>query len=79
MALIDVLQEKHGKDFHPALLLADVISDEKNDLKLRVDCAKTLMPYIESTLKSIEVRGQVDHTVGLLRVSMLDQPAQIEG
>lgn len=72
MGLIDILKDKHGPDYHPALLLARVSEDETADLKLRVDCAKTLMPYVESSLKSVEVRGQVDTNVGLLRISMFE-------
>lgn len=73
MALLDILREKHGPEYHPAILLAEVSEDTEADIKLRVDCAKTLMPYIESTLKSVEVRGQIDSNVGLLRISRFDQ------
>ncbi len=79
MALIDILQEKHGKDFHPALLLANVISDEDEDIKLRVDCAKNLLPYVEASKKSVEVRADIKSNVGLLRVSLFNEDKAIEG
>lgn len=80
-ALINKLQDKFGKEFHPAFLLAEVVAnnsvDQNNepidyDIKLRVDCAKTLMPYLEATKKSVEVKGQIDSNVGLLRVTMYE-------
>lgn len=73
MALLDVLKEKFGPEFHPGLLLGQVVADDSADLKLRVDCAKTLMPYVESTLKSVEIRGNIDTNVGLLRVAMFGE------
>lgn len=68
MAIIDILQDKYGKEFHPALLLAQVVQDDTADLRLRIDCAKTLMPYTAPTLKAVQVRGHIDHNVGLLRI-----------
>lgn len=68
MSLIDVLQDKYGKEFHPALLLAEVVQDESKDIRLRVDCAKTLMPYIAPSLKAVQVRGHISHDTGLLRI-----------
>lgn len=82
MALIDTLQNKFGEEFHPALLLAAVVAgkDPDNDgenqdfeIKLRVDCAKTLMPFLESSRKAVEVRGEVDANFGVLRVSLFDE------
>ena len=70
--LLDRLQKEHGAEFHPAMLLAQVIEDKDEDIKLRVDCAKTLMPYIEATKKSVEHKGKVDTNFGLLRVSVYD-------
>lgn len=73
MALLETLQEKFGSDFHPAKLLAQVISDENEDIKLRVDCAKSLMPYVESQRKAVEVRANINSDTGLLRVSLFDE------
>ena len=72
-SLLELLRAKHGADFHPAILLADVVADTTQDLKLRVDCSKTLMPYIEATKKAVEVKGELNGNVGLLRVSMVTE------
>lgn len=72
MALIDILRDKHGADFHPALLLAEVITDKEQDIKLRVDCSKTLMPYIESSKKAVEVHGDLKQDFGVLRVTLFE-------
>lgn len=60
------------KNWHPAMLLAEVATDEDEDIKLRVDCAKTLMPYIEASRKSIDVRANINSDTGLLRVSLFE-------
>lgn len=88
MALIDTLQSKFGADWHPAMLLAAVVSGKDPDdheaasdydIKLRVDCAKTLMPYLEASRKAVEVRGEVDANFGVLRVSLFDDGNKEEG
>lgn len=71
MALLDILKDKFGADFHPAILLAQVVEDDAKDIKLRVDCAKSLMPYIEAARKAVEVKADISGEVGLLRVSMI--------
>ena len=73
MALIDVLRKQHGEEFHPALLLSKVVADEDEDIKLRVDCAKSLMPYIESARKAVEVKGELKNDYGVLRVSLFEE------
>lgn len=80
MALIDILQDKFGKDFHPAILLGQVVANQDKegseceyDIKLRVDCAKNLMPYLESARKAIEVKGEVHNDFGVLRVSLFNE------
>lgn len=79
MALLDTLQGKYGKDFHPAMLLAQVIEDASQDIKLRVDCAKSLMPYVEAAHKSIDLRANINSNVGLLRVRFEDAMSTEEG
>ncbi len=70
MALIDTLKEKFGAEFHPAILLAEVVQNDNQEIKLRVDCAKSLMPYLEATRKAVELKGDINANVGLLRVSI---------
>ena len=64
-------------NFHPAILLAEVSQDEDEDMNLRVNCAKTLLPYIEATHKSVEIKASVDHTIGLLKVNFLGQNKEV--
>lgn len=78
MALLDILRDQFGADFHPGILLAKVVADEEADLRLRVDCAKTLLPYTEASLKSVEIRGSLDSNIGLLRVSMFQDQDDFE-
>ena len=77
MALIDTLQEKFGAEFHPAFLLAEVVQDETQDLRLRIDCAKVLIPYTTPSLKAVQVRGSIDHNLGLLRVEDYSEVEEI--
>lgn len=67
--VLDILKKIHGPEYHPAILLAKVAANEKEDTKLRVDCSKTLMPYVAASLKSIEVKADIKDSTGLLRVT----------
>jgi hypothetical protein len=68
--VLKIIRKNYGADSHPALVLAEVAFDVKQDIELRMNASKALMPYCESQLKTIEVRGQIDHNVGLLRVNL---------
>lgn len=62
--------EQRMPGFHPLVALAEISVDDGTDLKTRVDCLKTLAPYCEPQLKSIEIHGDIKHDFGVLRVIM---------
>ena len=72
--LLTLIQKSHA-DFHPILVLADIAADsnlKKTDPAIVTNAAKAMLPFIEPSLKAIEVRGNVRTDFGVLRVSMLD-------
>lgn len=68
--LLTLIQTKFGVDKHPILVMAEIAFNEEEDSKTRLDAAKSIMPYIEASKKSVEVKAQVDSRVGLLRVTV---------
>ena len=42
---------------NPAAFLAQTMTDETNPLDIRIDCAKSLMPYVFPKLSAVEVSG----------------------
>lgn len=71
--LLTLIQTKFGVDKHPILVMAEIAFNEDEDTKVRLDAAKSIMPYIEASKKSVEVKAQVDSRVGLLRVTVGDK------
>jgi hypothetical protein len=67
--LLKMMQGKYP-GFHPAMILADLANDEDGDVSIRLNAAKSLLPYIEPQLKSLEVYGNVKHDHGQLKVSI---------
>lgn len=70
--VLKMIQERHP-GWHPIVALADVAVNEDNPLDLRVSCMKTITPYCEAQLKSIEVNANVKQDFGILRVVMSDE------
>lgn len=65
--VLQMIQRKHP-EYHPLLELAKIGLDEGTDVRLRVDCHKTIVRYCEPELKSVEVKGKIDGDFGMLRV-----------
>lgn len=65
--LLDMIQESHP-GYHPVLSLADIATDLENDIKVRLDANKVILPYIEAQLKSVEIKGDGNNDFGVLRV-----------
>jgi hypothetical protein len=75
--LLKLIQSKHA-DFHPILVLAEIAADASlriTDPAIVTNAAKAMLPFIEPSLKAIEVRGNVRNDFGILRVSMMDESA----
>ena len=70
--LLKLIQDKHGVDKHPILVMADIAFDENVDTKIKLDAAKSIMPYIESQRKAIDIKGDLNPGTGLLRVSIVE-------
>jgi len=66
--LLSLIQDKRP-NFHPAMILAE-IAEEAEDVQIRLNAAKALMPYCAPQLKSMEVYGEVKHDHGQLKVSI---------
>ena len=66
--LLNLIQEHHP-GFHPALILADIAANS-DDVVVKLNAAKSLMPYVAPALKSMEVHGEVKHDHGQLHVSI---------
>ena len=71
-----VVLEDLGVD--PAAFLAHAMRDETNPLDIRIDCAKSLMPYVFPKLSAVEVTGpdgdavKVEHEHSLMLRMMGD-------
>lgn len=65
--LLDMIQEAHP-GYHPVLSLAEIANDTENDVRVRLDANKTILPYVEAQLKSIEIKGDGNSEFGILRV-----------
>ena len=73
--LLKMIQEKHV-GFHPILVLADIASDSSlkvSDPAIVTNAAKAMLPFIEPSLKAIEVKGHMKNDFGVLRVAMMDE------
>lgn len=60
--------QRHHPEYHPLIELANIALDSTTDVRLKVDCHKTIVKYCEPELKSVEVSGRVDGNFGMLRV-----------
>lgn len=81
-------QSTHQKDFlahihaycaqigvDPHEFLADVIAMQELDVKLRMQAAEALAPYMQPKLKAVEHRGQITHDT---QVTITFGPARVE-
>jgi hypothetical protein len=68
-AVLKMLQAKNG-EYHPLIELMNIGMDDKTDVRLKVDCHKTIAKYCEAELRSVEVKGAIDANLGVLRVSI---------
>ena len=65
--ILNMLQEKHP-GYHPLISLAEIALNDDTPIKTQVDCHKTIVKYVESELKSVEVKADVNTDFGTLRV-----------
>lgn len=68
--LLHLLKEAYGDDCHPILKMADIATDDKNDVRLRFDAWKEIAKYTEPQLKAIEQSGSL--TIGEMSEEELD-------
>lgn len=66
-SVLKMLQKRHP-GYHPLMELATIALDDETDVRLKVDCHKTIVKYCEAELRSVEVRGEIKGDFGLLRV-----------
>lgn len=56
--ILEMIQDKHP-GYHPLMAMADVANDKEVDVRLRVSCHQTIVKYVESELKSVEVKAEI--------------------
>lgn len=65
--LLEMIQADHP-NYHPVLSLAEIATDIDNDVRVRLDANKAILPYVEAQLKSVEIKGDGNSDFGVLRV-----------
>jgi len=76
-AILAMIRTKYP-DYHPVMALAD-LAHHTDDERIELDCHKTIATFIAPTLKSVEVRAEIEHrkrvTVEIFdAVSLDDKP-----
>ena len=66
-----MIQDAHP-GYHPILSLAKIATDDDNDIKIRLDANKIILPYVEAQLKSVEIKGDGKSDFGIMRVIVED-------
>ena len=83
--VLAMIQESYP-NYHPLLAIAkiaheakfyDAEGNERPDQNLAFRCHATIAKYCESEIKSIEIRGKVDHNISTLRVVVDDRKPKI--
>ena len=73
-----MIQSKYP-EYHPLMAIANIAHNAKAylpdgtevpDQNLELRCHQTIAKYCETELKSVEVRGHIDHNVSTLKVVM---------
>jgi len=64
---------KEFPEYHPILAIARLAHGEesKEDLRLQLECHKTIVKYVQPELKSVEVRAEIKETRRVI-VSLFD-------
>lgn len=62
-ALLGMLQEVYGEDFHPIMEMAKIANDAEADLTLKLNAIKELAKYVSPQLRAIEHSGDVNHSI----------------
>ena len=74
----DMICRKFGiKNFDPVIMLMMIAADETNDKALRVTAVSKAAPYIHSTLRQIEVKGDEDNPINVNVMTAKDQLARM--
>jgi hypothetical protein len=59
--------QKEFPSYHPLISIARIAHHDGADLKVQLECHKTIAKYVEPELKSLEVKGEIN---GRHRVSV---------
>lgn len=77
-SIIDLIQQKHP-NYHPLVSLAEIALEMNeegrplHEVKVRVDCHKTIARYVAPELKSVEMKGEIDADFGALTVRIINE------
>lgn len=56
--ILAMIQEKHP-EYHPLMAIAEIANDADQDVRVRLSCHQTIVKYVESELKSVEVKAEI--------------------
>jgi len=59
-AMLRMLQQKYGKEFHPIMELAKLANSPDSDATMKFNVNKELCQYVIPKLRAIEVKTEVD-------------------
>jgi len=57
--------------YHPLIAIAEIAHHKDSDLRMQLECHKTLIKYVSPELKSVEVKADIKETRRVI-VSMFD-------
>lgn len=56
--ILAMIQDRHP-GYHPLLSIAEIANDMDEDVRVRLSCHQTIVKYVESELKSVEVTAEI--------------------
>ena len=75
--MLELIRTRHP-GYHPILAIADMAHDKDlDDPRLQFDCHRIILKHVSPELKSVEVKGQIEHTRRVI-VSMFDGEVPLE-
>ena len=51
--------QDHHPGYHPLMAIAEIANDKDQDVRVRLSCHQTIVKYVESELKSVEVKAEI--------------------
>jgi len=77
-SILDLIHKEHP-NYHPLVSLAEIALEQTeeggplHEVKVRVDCHKTIARYVSPELKSVEMKADIDADFGALTVRIINE------